>query len=173
VRCETSLRIEEEVEMTKEAKKEIPWEQQRDMLIEMTALKLPLLHQNLIDTYGEEKGRTVYNEIYEKNIKKRVKQFDGKDIGDIMMAEVSMFPALGWVLRVEKKEEGGAPVWYEHLSKCPHLDATKKLNLPLPCTVVCDMDVRMAEKYQVGKWERLKHMPSGDSECCFKIKRYK
>ena len=159
--------------MTKEAKKEIPWEQQREMLIEMTALKLPLLRQNLIDTYGEEKGRTVYDEIYETNFKKRMKQFDGKDVGDIMMAEVSIFPALGWNLRVEKKEEDGEPVWYEHLSKCPHLDATKKRNLPLPCDIVCDMDVRMAEKYQVGKWERLKHMPSGDSECCFKIKRYK
>jgi len=30
----------------------------------------------------------------------------------------------------------------------------------------------MGEKYKVGKWERLKHMPSGDEECCFKIKNF-
>ena len=70
MRCETNSRAEKEVEMNKEAQKEMTWEQQRDMLIEISALKLPLLLQNLIDTYGKEKGRTVYDEIYETNFKK-------------------------------------------------------------------------------------------------------
>jgi hypothetical protein len=35
------------------------------------------------------------------------------------------------------------------------------------------MDVKMATKHKLGSWKRLKHMPSGDSECMFEIKRYK
>ena len=38
--------------MDKVAGKEIPIEKQRDMLVEMNALKLPLLYQNLIGVYG-------------------------------------------------------------------------------------------------------------------------
>ena len=159
--------------MNIKAQKDMPWEKQRDMLIESVALKLPLLHQNLIATYGDKKGREIYDDLYETNFKRRSKQFEGKDVGDIMMAEVNLFPAMGWELWIEKKEENKEPVWYEHLSKCPHLDATRKHKLPLPCEIVCDMDVSMAHKYKIGRWERLKHMPSGDSECCFKIKRFK
>jgi hypothetical protein len=159
--------------MSDKEQKGIPWEQQRDMLISMNALKLPLLHQNLIETYGEKKGNEIYEEVFETNYKKRSKQFEGKDIGDIMMAEVKMFPAMGWELWIEKKEENNEPVWYEHLSKCPHLDATRKRNLPLPCGIICDMDVKMATKHKLGSWKRLKHMPSGDSECMFEIRRYK
>ena len=159
--------------MNKLTAKEVPWEKQRDMLIEMNALKLPLLYHSLVETYGEEKGKKTYEELFETNFKKRSKQFEGKDIGDIMMAEMDFFPVVGWSIWIEKKEEGGEPVWYEHLEKCPHLDATKKRNLPLPCPVICEMDCKMGEKYKVGKWEKMKHMPSGDSECCFKITRWK
>lgn len=115
----------------------------------------------------------MYEELYEANYKLQVKQFENKDVGDIMMAEVDVFPAFGWKIWFEKKEEGGEPVWYEHLGKCPHLEATKKHKLPLPCEMLCDLDMKMSEKYQVGKWQRLKHMPSGDRECCFKIERFK
>ena len=158
--------------MEKVTGKEIPIEKQRDMLVEINALKLPLLYQNLIDAYGEEKGRAVYNDIFEANFKKRAKQFEGRDIGDIMMYEIDMFPATGWSIWIEKAEENGEPVWYEHLERCPHLDATRKHNLPDPCPVICDMDCRMGEKYGVGRWQRLSHMPAGDAECCFKITRY-
>lgn len=159
--------------MDNKAQKDISWEKQRDMLIESVALKLPLLRQGLIATYGDEKGKTIYDDLFETNYKRRSKQFEGKDIGDIMMAEANMFPLMGWELRIEKKEENNEPVWYEHLTKCPHLDATRKHKLPLPCEIICDMDVKMATKHKLGRWERLKHMPSGDSECCFKIKRFK
>jgi len=159
--------------MDKQMGKEIPWEKQREMLIEQNALKLPLLYHNLISAYGEDKGKEIYDTVYETNFKRRYKQFEGKDVGDIMMAEVNVFPAFGWELWIEKKEENGEPVWYEHLGKCPHLDATKKHKLPLPCGILCDMDVKMGEKYKVAKWKQLKHMPSGDSECCFKITRFK
>ena len=159
--------------MTKMTGKEIPWETQKEMLIDRCALKLPLLYQSLVQTYGEEKGVKIYNDIFEDGFKKRTKQFEGKDIGNIMMAEIDMFPAMGWKIWIEKMEENGEPVWYEHLEKCPHLDATKKHNLPDPCSIICEMDCVMGEKYKVAKWERMKHMPSGDSECCFKITRLK
>ncbi len=157
--------------MEKQTGKEIPWEKQRDMLIEMTALKLPLLYQSLVNVYGEEKGKKIYEDLFEENFKKRAAQFEGKDIGDIMMAEIDMFPATGWKIWVEKKDEEGRPAWYEHLEKCPHLEATRKYKLPDPCPLICDMDCVMGEKYKVAVWERIKHMPAGDSECCFKITR--
>jgi hypothetical protein len=159
--------------MNKLASKEIPWEKQREMLIEMSALKLPLLFQSLVDTYGEEKGGKIYNDLFETNFKKRAKRFEGKDIGDIMMAELDFFPAVGWTIWIERKEENSGPAWYEHIEKCPHLDATIKRNLPLPCPLLCDMDSTMGEHYKLGKWQRLNHMPSGDNECCFKITRWK
>ncbi len=159
--------------MDKLVGKEMPLEKQRDILVDRCALKLPLLHQSLVATYGEEKGVKIYEELFEENFKKRTKQFEGKDIGDIMMAEIDMFPAMGWKIWIEKQEENGEPVWYEHLEKCPHLDATRKYKLPDPCSIVCDMDCTMGEKYNVARWERVKHIPSGDSECCFKITRFK
>ena len=159
--------------MEKVVGKEIPWEKQKEMLIEMVALKLPFLYQSLVKVYGEKKGQEIYDALFEENFKKRSAQFVGKDIGDIMMTEINMFPATGWTLWVEKKQEGGEPVWYEHIEKCPHLDATRKYKLPDPCPLICDMDCVMGEKYKIGKWERMKHMPTGDSECCFKITRFK
>jgi len=45
--------------MEKVVGKEFPLEKQRDMLEEMVALKLPLLYQNLVAAYGEDKGRAV------------------------------------------------------------------------------------------------------------------
>ncbi len=158
--------------MTKVTGQGIDAEKQKSMLIEAVALKLPLLYQALKETYGEEKGRQVYDEIFETNFKKRAAQFKDKSIVDIMMAEIEVFPTFGWEIAIEKLEENGNTVCYEHLGRCPHLDATRKYKLPDPCDIICDMDCRMGEKYKVGKWERMKHMPSGDPECCFKITPY-
>jgi hypothetical protein len=158
--------------MTRHNGKEMPAEKQKQLLIERCALKLPQLYQSLVSVYGKEKGTEIYNEIFEANFKKRTKQFEGKDVGDIMMAEIDMFPAMGWKIWIEKLEENGEPVWYEHLEKCPHFDATRKYKLPDPCSIICDMDCEMGKKYGVAKWERVKHLPAGDSECCFKITRF-
>lgn len=155
--------------MTKVAGKDTPLEKQKEMLVEAVALKLPLLYQTLTTTYGEEKGRQIYNELFETNFKKRSKRFEGKSIVDIMMAEIEVFPTFGWEIWIEKKEEDGKVVCYEHLGRCPHLDATRKYKLPEPCSLICDMDCELGKKYKVGTWERLSHMPSGDKECCFKI----
>ena len=45
--------------------KEMPIEKQRDILLMQTALKLPLLYQTLVEVYGQEKGRAIYEEIFE------------------------------------------------------------------------------------------------------------
>jgi hypothetical protein len=163
----------EDAAMEKIIGKEMPIEKQRDLLLMQTALKLPLLFQTLLEVYGEEKGRAVYDDIFEANFKKRTGMFAGRDFGDIIMYEIDMFPAMGWKLWVEKTEENGEPVWYEHLERCPHLEATRKRNLPDPCPIVCDMDCVLGEKYKVAKWQRVKHLPAGDSECCFRITRAK
>jgi len=159
--------------MSIEKGKEIPWEKQRAMLIDKYALKLPQLLQSLVEVYGKEKGKEIYAKIFEVNFLKRSAQFKGKDVGDIMMAEVDIFPTFGWKIWIEKKEENGEPVWYEHLEVCPHFEATKKLKMGPPCEAICDMDCVMGEKYKVAKWQRVKHLPSGDSECCFRITRFK
>jgi len=155
--------------MTQVEGKKLPLEKQQEMLIEAVALKLPLLYQSLTETYGAEKGRQMYDEIFETNFKKRAARFMGKSIIDIMMAEIEVFPAFGWEIFIEKKEENSTTFCYEHLGRCPHFDATRKYKLPEPCSIICDMDCVMGEKYKVAKWERISHMPSGDKECCFKI----
>ncbi len=155
--------------MTKLTGKEMPWEKQRDLLIEVAAMKLPRLYASLEETYGAEKGRQIYDEIFETNFQKRAAVFKDKNIVDIMMAEIDIFPAMGWDIWIEKTEEDGKEVCYEHLGKCPHLEGTRKYKMPDPCDLICGMDCRMGQKYKVGKWEQISHMPSGDKECCFKI----
>ena len=155
--------------MTKLTGKEMPWEKQRDLLIEVAAMKLPRLYASLEETYGAEKGRQIYDEMFETNFQKRAAVFKDKNIIDIMMAEIDIFPAMGWEIWIEKTEEDGKEVCYEHLGKCPHLEGTRKYKMPDPCDLICGMDCRMGQKYKVGKWEQISHMPSGDKECCFKI----
>ncbi len=155
--------------MTKLVGKDIPWEKQRDLLVEVAAMKLPRLYASLEETYGAEKGRQIYDEIFETNFQKRAKVFKDKSIVDIMMAEIDVFPAMGWDIWIEKKEEDGKEVCYEHLGKCPHLEGTRKYKMPDPCDLICGMDCKMGHKYKVGKWEQVSHLPSGDKECCFKI----
>ena len=159
--------------MTKITGKEMPWEKQRDLLIEVAAMKLPRLYASLEETYGAEKGRQIYDEMFETNFQKRAAVFKDKNIIDIMMAEIDIFPAMGWEIWIEKTEEDGKEVCYEHLGKCPHLEGTRKYKMPDPCDLICGMDCRMGQKYKVGKWEQMSHMPSGDMECCFKITAYK
>ena len=159
--------------MTKLIGKKIPWEKQKEMLIEVAEMKLPRLYASLEETYGAEKGRQIYDEIFETNFQKRAAVFKDKSIVDIMMAEIDVFPAMGWDIWIEKKEEDGKEICYEHLGKCPHLEGTRKYKMPDPCDLICGMDCRMGQKYKVGKWEQVSHMPSGDMECCFKITTYK
>ena len=155
--------------MRKLESKEIPWEKQKEMLIERSALKLPMLYQTLIETYGDKNGKKMYEEIFETTFKRRAAQFKEKGIIDVMMAEIDVFPAYGWEIWIEITEEDGKSVCYEHLGTCPYLNATRKYKLPDPCSIICELDCIMGEKHKVAKWERISHMPSGDDECCFKI----
>lgn len=157
--------------MEPSATRAMPLEAQRDLLIELVALKLPRLYHGLIKLYGEEQGKKIYDDLYEQEFAQRAKVFQGKDVGDVLAAEAGIFPALGWKLSVEKKEEDGEPVWYEHLQKCPHLEATRKHGLPPPCDYICNQDARLGEEHGIGRWELRSHMPSGDVECCFRIRR--
>jgi hypothetical protein len=137
--------------MEKYEAKEMPWEEQREMLVDFIALQLPKLHQQLMMAYGEEKGQEIYDKIYEMEFQDRSSQFIGKDVGEVMLAEMEIFPALGWKLWVEKREENGVTCWYEHLEHCPPLAACRKYGLPDPCTVVCDAEIKLAEENKVGK----------------------
>jgi len=149
--------------------KEIPMEQKCAMMQEMIALQLPRLYKQLVAAYGEEQGMEMFLKLYEVQFKARSSMFIGKDVGEVMIAELGMFPALGWDLYIEKKEEGGTTYWYEHLQNCPPLEACRKHGLPDPCNIVCAPETKLAEENRIGKWERLKHLASGDKECLFKI----
>ena len=78
------------------------------MLIDAAALKLPLLYQNLIAVRGPEKGRQLYDELYEASYKKRLPQFKGKTIVDVIAAEIDVFPAFGWQMWMETLDENGS-----------------------------------------------------------------
>lgn len=148
---------------------EIPLEQQCEMLQEMIALQLPRLYQQLVAVCGEEEGMEMFLKLYEAQFQERIAMFSGKDVGEVMMAELGFFPAMGWKLYVEKREEDGTTYWYEHLQNCPPLEACRKHGLPDPCSIVCAPETKLAEQNRIGKWERLKHLASGDAECLFKI----
>ena len=158
--------------MEKHEAKEVNWEEQREMLIDFTALQMPKLHQQLTTAYGEEKGQEIYDKIWEMEFQMRSAQVMGKDVGEVLLAEMEIFPKLGWKLWIEKREENGTSYWLEHLQHCPPLAACKKYGLPDPCAIICDAEIKLAEENKIGKWERLKHVPSGDEECCFKIKNF-
>ncbi|RMF92841.1 MAG: hypothetical protein D6734_11360 [Candidatus Schekmanbacteria bacterium] len=154
--------------MTKLEGKMMPEEKQKEMLIESNALKFSELYLGLIEAYGKEEGEKMYEEIYETRFKAG-QSAEKPPLDEIIRKELSIFPVLGWKLWAEKKEEDGKGVWYEHLEHCPYLAATRKRNLPDPCPILCDLDSKFGEKYGLGKWERIKHVPSGDDECCFRI----
>ncbi len=158
--------------MEKYEAKEVNLEEQREMLIDFTALQMPKLHQQLTTAYGEEKGQGIYDKIWEMEFQMRSSQVMGKDIGEVLLAEMGIFPTLGWKLWIEKREENGVPYWLEHLQHCPPLAACRKYGLPDPCAIICDAEIKLAEENKIGKWERLKHVPSGDEECCFKIRNF-
>ncbi len=158
--------------MEKYESKEVAWEDQRDMLVDFLSLQLPKLHQQLTGAYGEEKGQEIYDKLYEMEFMSRSGHFIGKDVGEVMLAEMEIFPIMGWKLWVEKREEDGVTYWYEHLQNCPPLEACRKYGLSDPCNVVCAPEIKLAEKNKIGKWERLTHLASGDKECLFKIRNF-
>lgn len=154
--------------MTKLEGQTLPDETQKEMLIESNALKFSELYLGLTEAYGKKEGAKMYEEIYEAKFKAG-QSSTIPPLDEIIRKELSIFPALGWKLWAEKKEENGEGIWYEHLDHCPYLAATRKRKFPDPCPILCDLDAKFGEKYGLGKWNRIKHVPSGDSECCFKI----
>ena len=96
-----------ETDMAKKIGKEPSWEQQKKLLLESVALKMPLLHQSLVAAYGEGEGRRIYDELYEAAYKKRLQHFKDKDIVDVISAEIDVFPALGWKIWMDVCEENG------------------------------------------------------------------
>ena len=70
-------------------KKELPWEQQKAILVEMVAMKSPQLYQDLIQLLGEDEGKKVYEGLFEIGFLRRAKMFEGKDIGDIIQVHGS------------------------------------------------------------------------------------
>ena len=66
---------------------------------------------------------------------------------EMLLAEMEIFPTLGWKLWIEKREENGASYWLEHLQHCPPLAAGRKYGLPDPYAIICDAEIICPEQY--------------------------
>ena len=51
---------------------------------------------------------TDYDKVWEMEFQMRSAQVIGKDVGEVLLAEMEIFPTLGWKLWIEKQEENGA-----------------------------------------------------------------
>jgi len=153
---------------------EIPFiEKQRDLLLERFALALPELYENLKVVCGKNEGVRIFKGIAEEKFKKNLPKLKGIDIETLMKREEGASAFFNWKLKLEEKIEDGEKVWYETLSNCPHLKATKKYNLPAPCEPVCYTDFELLEKYGILKAKQLSHVLEGAEGCCFRIAKIK
>ena len=91
-----------------------------------------------------------------------------------MKRELISFPMIGFELHIDQEMENGEEVYYEHLTKCPFLDMTKKMGIAeLPCDFICGYDVEVALRDKRGRWEIISRMGDGASECQFRIREWK
>ena len=155
---------------------QIPVDVQREKLASQMASEKINLYLDLRKILGEKKGEEVFKKLYDEGIKRIRKNFPGGKlpVAELMKRELVSFPVLGFELWIEQKEEQGEDVWYEHLTKCPFLETTKKMGLKeLPCDFLCDYDMELAVRDKRGRWEVLSRMGDGKSECIFRIREWK
>ena len=155
---------------------QIPVEVQKEKLAGQMAAERINLYLDLKKILGEKKGEEVFKQLYDEGIKRIRKNFPGGKlpVAELMKRELVSFPVLGFELWIEQKQEGGEEVFYEHLTKCPFLETTKRMGLKeLPCDFLCDYDVELAIRDKRGRWEVLSRMGDGKEECTFKIREWK
>ncbi len=155
---------------------QIPVEVQKEKLASQLAAEKINLYLDLKRILGEEKGKEVFKILYDEGIKRIRKNFPGGKlpVAELMKRELVSFPVLGFQLWIEQKQENGEEVFYEHLTKCPFLELTKKMGMTeLPCDFLCDYDVELAIRDKRGRWEVLSRMGDEKKECTFKIREWK
>lgn len=156
--------------------KEIPIEQQLKILRSQIASERINLYFDLKKILGEQEGVKIFRRLYEEGIKRIREKFPGGKlpIGELMKRELVSFPVLGFALTIEQEVEDGEDVYYEHLTRCPFLEASKKMNSPeIPCDFICNYDVELAIKDKRGRWEILSRMGDGKKECVFRIREWR
>jgi len=156
--------------------KEMPIEQQREILRSQIASERINLYFDLKKVLGEKQGVEVFRKLYNEGIERIRQRFPGGklSIGELMKREQVSFPVMGFELSVDHEVENGEDVYYEHLTKCPFLEAAKKMNTPeSPCDFLCGYDVEHALKDKRGRWEIISRMGDGKEECKFRIREWK
>jgi predicted ArsR family transcriptional regulator len=156
--------------------KEMPIEQQREILRSQMASERINLYFDLKKVLGAKQGVEVFRKLYDEGIERIRKRFPGGKlpVGELMKRELVSFPVLGFELAIDHEVENGEDVYYEHLTKCPFLEAAKKMNAPeSPCDFLCNYDVELAVKDKRGRWEIRSRMGDGKPECQFRIREWK
>src|SRR3990172_13348715 len=134
-------------------------EKQKDILLERFALALPDLYENLKVVCGKEEGVRIFRAIAEEKFRKNMlPKIKGIDIDTLMKREEGSSSPFEWKIKIDEKIEDGEKIWYETLSNCPHLKATKKYNLPAPCEPVCYTDFWLLERYGILKAKQISHV---------------
>ncbi len=134
------------------------------------------LYLDLKKILGDEQGETVFKKLYDEGMKRIRKNFPGGklSVGELMKRELVSFPVLGFELYIDHEVEDGEDVYYEHLTRCPFLNMTKKMGIAeLPCDFICKYDVEVARRDKRGRWEILSRMGDGKEECLFRIRDWK
>jgi hypothetical protein len=156
--------------------KEMPIEQQREILRSQLASSRINLYFDLKKILGDKQGEETFRKLYDESIKRIRKNFPSEKIpvAELMKRELVSFPVLGFELAIEHKVENGEDVYYEHMTKCPFLEMVKKMNTPeSPCDFLCNYDVELAMRDKRGRWEIISRMGDGKEECKFRIREWK
>ncbi|HUT83129.1 MAG TPA: hypothetical protein VMX95_00650 [Thermodesulfobacteriota bacterium] len=156
--------------------KDMPIEQQRQILRDQLASAQINLYFDLKKVLGEKQGVEVFRKLYDEGIQRIRSRFPGGKVpvGELMKRELVSFPVLGFELAVEHQVENGEDVYCEHVTKYPFLEMAKKMNVPeSPCDFLCNYDVELAVKDKRGRWEIRSRMGDGKEECLFRIREWK
>lgn len=131
------------------------------------------LYLDLKKLLGAEKGVELYKRLYDEGMKRIRQNFPGGrlPVGELMKRELVSFPVLGFELHIDHEVEDGEDVYYEHLTKCPFLEAARAMQMDeLPCDFICAYDVEVATRDKRGRWEIKSRMGDGAPECLFRIR---
>ena len=156
--------------------KEIPVEAKLEKIKSQMISDRINLYLDLKKIMGEEKGIEVFKSLYDESMKRIRANFPGGKlpIGELMKRELISFPVMGFELHIDHEVEDGEDVYYEHLTKCPFFDATRKMGIDeIPCDFICNYDVEVATRDKRGRWEIISRMGDGKDECLFRIREWK
>jgi len=155
----------------------VPELQIKTMIIENLLAELRInLYHDLKKILGDRLGKEVHKQLYIMSSDRSVQNYLGKKppVETIVMHELTNFNMVGFQLEGYREIEDGEEVFYEHFSRCPFNDYTKKKGIEeMPCDITCKYDSENAMKNEIGRWECLQRLADGADKCIFRIRSFK